>query len=187
MQEQILLGETEIIELYFARDEAAISETDKCYGKALMLLSFRVLADREDSEENKSDTYFAAWRSIPPTRPRSLPAYLMKLCRNLALDRLDRHKARKRQAEVIALTDEMADCIPAGSVEAEVEARELGRTISRFIKGLSAQNRYILMARCFSMDSISEIASVLGCSEGKVRTDLYRLRMQLKDYLEKEF
>lgn len=180
------LADDEIIELYFNRDERAILETDRSYGKELLHISYRVLYDREDSKEICNDTYMTAWQSIPPVRPLRFAAWLMKVCRNHALDLLEKKKAKKRQVELVELTDELADCIPDKGVEEIVEAKELGRIISTFLRRLSEEDRFIIMRRCFRMDSTAEIARALECSEGKVRTSLWRTRKELKRYLEKE-
>ena len=187
MEETRRLSDDELVELYFAREEKALRETDRIYGRELFDLSYRILADREDAEENQSDTYLAAWRSMPPTRPYSLCAYLHRICRNLALKRIARKNRQKRSARIVELTDEIAGCLPGGNVEEEADTRELGRLLSAFLKTLEQEDRFILMARCFHMDSTTDIAAVLGCSEGSVRTRLYRTRLKLKKYLEKNW
>ena len=178
------ITDEEIISLYFARDEEAIHESDRAYGKLLYRLSMSILADREDSEENKYDTYLTAWRSIPPARPVHLAAFLLKICRNHALDRLKRNRAGKRRAVLGELTDELADCIPGGDVEGVVDARELGRLLTVFLKNLPEEERFIMVSRCFRLQSFAEIAGVLSCSEGRIRTILYRTRLKLRQYLE---
>lgn len=59
-----------IIELYWARDEAAISETDAKYGHYCYTVAYNILADGSDAEESVSDTYFArmALHASPPPR-----------------------------------------------------------------------------------------------------------------------
>ncbi len=186
MEENRRLTDEEIIDLYFDRDERAIRETDLSYGRELMHISYRILGNREDSEEICDDTYMAAWESIPPTRPLRFAAWLLKICRNRALDVLEKRRAVKRQAEIVELTAELEDCIPDKCVEEIVEAKEMGRLISIFLRRLTGEERFIIMRRCFRMDTTAEIAKALGCSEGKVRTSLWRTRKALKEYLEKE-
>ena len=57
-----------IIELYFARSEAAISETDKKYGKFRFSISNNILHHRLDAEESVNDTFLQAWYSIRQDR-----------------------------------------------------------------------------------------------------------------------
>ena len=180
------MEDTDIIRLYFERDENAIAETDAAHGRDIFRLSLRILASQEDAEENQNDTYLKAWQTIPPVKPFSLRAYLLKICRSRAFDRLDREKAKKRHGEVVALTEEMERCIPDGRQEDMMEAKELGRLINRFLDTLPDEHRDILIARCFELESIPAIASDYGFSETKVRSILFRVRKHLKEYLESE-
>ena len=66
------MEDTNIIELYFARNEEAICQTDASYGRRLFLLAERILKDPQDAEESVSDTYMKAWETIPPKRPMYL-------------------------------------------------------------------------------------------------------------------
>lgn len=101
----------EIIELYWARSESAVHETDEKYGAKLHTLSGRILPEAEDAEECVNDTYLGAWNAMPPQRPLALFAFLARICRNIACDKLDKLRAKKRSAEVSALTEELSACI----------------------------------------------------------------------------
>ena len=92
----------EIIELYWARSESAVHETDEKYGAKLHTLSGRILPEAEDAEECVNDTYLGAWNAMPPQRPLALFAFLARICRNIACDKLDKLRAKKRSAEVSA-------------------------------------------------------------------------------------
>jgi len=84
-----------ILDLYFARDELAITETDRKYGGYCYSVANRILNSCEDSEETVSDTYWQAWNSIPPQRPNFLKLFLAKITRNLALNRRQKQTAEK--------------------------------------------------------------------------------------------
>lgn len=85
-----------IIELYFARNEQAINETDIKYGKLCLNMANNILSDNEDSKECVNDTYLSVWNKIPPTRPDNFMAYICKIVRNLSLKKLDFNLAQKR-------------------------------------------------------------------------------------------
>lgn len=51
------MEDNEIIELYWKRDEVAILETDKKYGKYCSKIAYNIIANVEDSEECVNDTY----------------------------------------------------------------------------------------------------------------------------------
>ena len=180
------MEDANIIDLYFARSEDAIRETDAVYGKKLFRLANRILQDEQDSEESVSDTYLKAWETIPPHRPTYFYAYLAKLCRFSALGKLDWKNAAKRKAEVVSLTDEMALCIPDQKREAEVSAKELGRAMNVFLEKLPQESRVIFLRRYWFCDTIAEIAARYGISESKVKMRLHRTRTQLADFLTKE-
>ena len=69
------MEDEKIIELYWSRDELAISECKIKYDSSLIRISYNILSDYEDSEECVSDTHIKAWNAIPPDRPFSLFAY----------------------------------------------------------------------------------------------------------------
>ena len=116
------MDDREIIELFRQRDQAAIRETAAAYGARLFQLAVGILKNGEDAEEIVNDTYFKAWKTIPPQNPRFLFAYLAKVCRFSAFGRLDRDHAAKRSAEIVELTAEMELCIPDGCVERQLDA-----------------------------------------------------------------
>lgn len=179
-----------IIEMFFSRNEKALRETEQKYGKNLSCLAYHILQNREDSEEAVSDTYLNAWNSIPPQKPRYLFAYLARLCRNSAFDKLSRKCAQKRNAEIVALSEEMETCIPdkLHSMENALNENEITDCINEFLKTLSKENRIIFMRRYWFSESIKEIAVNYNLSESKVKTSLHRTRKKLRDFLErKEF
>ena len=180
------MEDAKIIDLYFARKEEAICQTDASYGRKLYSLAYRILHDEQDSEESVSDTYMKTWETIPPKRPVYFYAYLAKICRHFALGKLDWKSAAKRKAEVVSLTDEMALCIPDQRKEAEVDAKDIGIAMNTFLENLSQESRVIFLRRYWLCDTVGEIAQRYGISESKVKMRLHRTRNQLADYLNKE-
>ena len=180
------MEDREIVALYFARSEDAIELTAEKYGARLRLLADRILEDEKDAEECVSETYLAAWNSIPPHEPASyLYPYLARITRHLAIDRC-RSRARAKQS-LTELTDEMAECIPAsGGPEEAADARLLGETIGRWLRTLTAEKRIIFLRRYWYMDTIGDIAQRLGIGQSKVKTTLHRCRKELRAFLEKE-
>ena len=81
------MQDDKIIELYWARDEAALPESEKKYGKLCRTVAYHILHDREDTEECVNDTWLRAWNAMPPARPDVLSAFFSRITRNLSLDR----------------------------------------------------------------------------------------------------
>ena len=175
-----------MIELYFRRDENAVTQTQQRYGKQLNALAFRVLQNKEDAEECENDTYMKAWNSIPPQRPQYFFAFLARICRNTALNMLKKQKAEKRDAVVVELTKELSECLPDNSTLEKTAEKELGKMISEFLKTVSKDNRIIFIRRYFLSETVSDISKALCISESKVKSSLFRTRNKLRDYLSKE-
>ena len=130
------MEDEKIVQLYWDRDERAIPETAAKYGSYCTSIAQNILGSAEDAEECVNDTYLGAWNAIPPARPAHFFAFLAKLCRNLACNRLDWLNAAKRRADVVSLTDELAACVPGADGGREQALRELGGLLSDFLRGL---------------------------------------------------
>ena len=102
-EEEKPMDDKQILDLYWERSEAAISETSKKYGKYCRYIAFNILHNDEDSEECVNDTYLRAWNSIPPNRPSVLKTFLGKITRNLSLDRYELLNAKKRNGGQMSL------------------------------------------------------------------------------------
>jgi len=182
------VDDLQIIDLYWARTEAAISETKKKYGRYCHSIAYRILHNEEDSEECVSDTYLKAWESMPPHRPSALKLFLGKIIRNLSLDRYDQRTAGKRgYGEIPLALEELRECVPAmDTAERVVEDIALAELFDQFLAGLPAEGRRVFVLRYWHLYSIREIAAICGFGESKVKTSLMRNRNQLKQLLEKE-
>ena len=180
------MEDSKIIELFFARDEDAIKHTDDTYGRRLYQLADNIVRNGQDAEESVSDTYLKAWDTIPPRKPQYFFAYIAKICRHFALDRLDWKNAAKRKAEVVSLTQEMEACIPDTQRDRELAEKELGVILDAFLRTLTPENRVVFLRRYWYVDTIAEIAVRYGISESAVQMRLNRTRAKLCTYLEKE-
>lgn len=182
------MEDEQILELYRQRDEAAIRETERKYGKYLAKIAYDILANAEDSRESVSDAYLGAWNSIPPHRPDVFSAYLAKLTRRSSIDMFRRRHREKRLGSEYALSlDELEDCVTGGdSPEENVELAELTQAVGGYLRTLDREARTIFIGRYFFFDSIREIAACHHMSESKVKSLLFRTRKRLRDYLIKE-
>lgn len=180
------MDDSKIIELFFARSEDAIKHTNDVYGRRHFYLADNIVHNDQDAEESVNDTYMKAWDTIPPQRPEHFFAYIAKICRNFALKRIDWQKAKKRNAEVVTLTQEMENCIPDTYRDMEADTRELGRILDAFLRTLTPENQMVFLRRYWYVDTISEIAVRYGISEGAVQMRLNRTRSKLAMYLAKE-
>lgn len=179
------MNDKDIIQLYFNRDQSALSATAKKYGKYCTSIAKNILGSNEDVEECVNDTYLSAWNSMPPTRPTILSAFLGKITRNLAFNKYKyNHMMKRGSGEIAVVLDELAECVSGlDDVEQEIDRRELVEEINSFLDTLSTQKRNIFICRYWYSDSISAIARRYGMTESNVSVTLNRLRSKLKEYL----
>lgn len=182
------MEDREIVALYWRRDEGAIRETRRKYGRYLAKIARNILSSREDGEEVVNDTCLRAWNSIPPSRPDSLAAYLGKTARRLSIDALRARTREKRGGEEYALSlSELEECVPGGTgPEQQLELSLLAQAINSYLHTLAPQARNAFIGRYFYLDSLKEVAARLGMSESKAKSMLYRVRQGLKIYLTQE-
>lgn len=177
----------EIIALYHQRDEGAITATDEKYGPLCRRIAVNILTLREDAEECVSDTWFTAWRRMPPDLPRSLGAFLGRITRNLAITRYRAARTQKRYAGLEVMLSELSDCIPAGeSAEEAVERRALAELISRWLTGLSGEDRTLFLRRYWYGDTLESLAKEWGQRPNRLAQRMRRLRSELRSFLESE-
>lgn len=178
------MDDDRILDLLFQRSEDAIRELDTKYGHACRKLSNQILNNRQDAEECVNDAYLGIWNAIPPARPSPLLTYLYRIVRNLSLKRYRHRTAEKRNSHYDVALEELEGCLAAsGTIETELEARELTELLEQFLDSLTAQNRVIFLGRYWFCESYEAIAARTGLSVKNVSVRLVRTRKQLKQYL----
>ena len=181
-------NDTEIIALLQKRDEAALEMIRSGYGALCRQLAYRITGSKEDAEECVSDTLLEVWRSIPPNVPVNLRAYLLSLTRRNAINRLQHERRLKRGGtQFAAALDEIAEIIPAaGTVETELEQRELLEKTAALLRTLPDREKAIFMQRYYLAAPVRAIAQQFGITQNAVKLSLRRTRKKLKEYFVKE-
>lgn len=182
------LSDSEIIDLYWSRDEQAIMQTDIKYRAYLLTVAENILQDDLDSEECLNDTYIAAWNSMPPRRPNVLKAFLSTIIRRKALVVYRNSHRQKRigNSQVISLT-ELGDIVTETEDRyTQSDVQNLTKILEKFVDGLDRKHRYVFLARFYIGKSIDEIAQTLGVHRSKVNRMLTLIRQSLRSILESE-
>lgn len=181
------MDDKRIIELFWARSEDAIAETQKKYSKYCRYIANNILSCTQDAEECVNDAYQKAWENIPPAKPEKLSAYLGKLTRNIAINKSIRNNAAKRTPQSKVILEEaeefIADPLTTGDFSEEIHLRD---TINGFLGSLDKEVRVVFVRRYWYMSSVKDIAKDYGLSESNVKVMLMRTRKKLKEYLERE-
>lgn len=182
------MEDSQIVNLFWQRDEQAILETSQKYGRYCHAIANNILYNREDAEEVVNDTYIGAWNAMPPHRPAILSTFLGKITRRLSLKKWRARTAEKRRGDELAVAlDELEACIPsAKSMDQTLEEWELTQIINAFLDTLPTDARRVFLRRYWYFDSISEISSRFGFGSSKVKMMLKRTREKLLVQLQKE-
>lgn len=177
-----------IIEMFNDRDEKAISELSKKYGKYFSAIAVRILCNYEDAKDCVNDSYLKTWNTIPPACPNVLKAFVGRIVKCVAVSMLRMSNAVKRgNGEIPLVFDELSECVSGdGSVENEYENKQIIKEINKFLWKCSEFNRRAFILRYWHCESIGEIAKQLSVTENKVSISLHRTRCRLKEHLEKE-
>mgnify|MGYP002525470433 CR=1 FL=1 len=155
------MEDSKIIDLYWERNEKAISATEQKYGSYCYYIAYNILHDQEDADESVNDTYLGAWNAMPPHRPNMLRTFLGKITRSISLKKWrDAHRDKRGGDEVSLVLDELSECVPSNlSVEDSVIAGELSVQINRFLGTLAPTERQVLLCRYWYLDPIDKIST----------------------------
>ena len=173
------MNDQEIISLYFDRNEQAIAETDKRYGKTCMQVSMSILNSHPDAEECVNDTYLKTWNSIPPAKPHSLCAFLCRIVRNLSINRLEELTAAKRNRDLTVSFEELEACIPLPD-EASPELADL---LESFLRKEGETDRVLFVGRYWFACPVEDLARRTGLTRRAVHMRIFRTRERLRAYL----
>ena len=181
------MQDAQIVELYWNRDERAISESDVHYGAYCRRIATNILTNNEDAEETVNDTWYRTWENVPPQRPASLSAFFGRIVRNLSISRYRANHAQKRYNGVTVLLSELDDCVPSNvSISQALEGKLLAETIDRWLTGIPADDRILFLRRYWFGDAVNVLAKECGVTQNQMAQRMLRLRRNLKSLLEQE-
>ena len=177
------MDDLKIIDLYFERDENAIKETEKKYGRLCLNIATNILSNAEDAKECVNDTYLGVWNAIPPARPNNFTAFICKIARNVSLKRFEFLTRDKRNSNMLVSLSELENVLPDETIRQEFDDKKIGKLISDFLFAEKETTRNIFIRKYYFFDSVSDIADRYSFTESKVKSILYRTRTKLREYL----
>ena len=174
------MNDSDMIALYFNRDETAIVASQKQYGQYCASIAQSILRNPSDVEECVNDTWLAAWQSIPPQRPSCLRTYLGRLTRNISINRHRANSRQKRNPEYLLSLEELAACIPAPD---DGDTSYLTDLLNEFLGSLDALDRKLFVGRYWYNRSVKVLAEGYGMTPNATSVRLSRIRDKLRAYL----
>ncbi len=181
------MEDNQIIELFWDRNESAITQVALKYGFYCHRIAMNVLSNHEDAEECVNDTWLRVWNAIPPERPKAFRAWLGKITLRLSLNRWQKNHSQKRYAGLEVILSELEECIPSGRpIEEQIAVNEITRIINMWLGTLCKEDRVLFIRRYWNSDPVKDLALACGVSPQKMAKRLFILRKKLKATLERE-
>lgn len=187
------LPDADVVRLAQQGRELAFRELVRRYERPVFSLIYRMVRDRETSEDLAQDAFVKVLNHIDKYSPEfKFSSWLFKIANNVAIDHL-----RRRRLDTISI-DGSPHATTASEVEAstldleadqenaleELESRELGSAIEKAIAKLRPEYRACIMLRHVEGRAYEEIAATLDLPLGTVKTYIHRARHELRKALE---
>lgn len=152
--------------------------------KTVYNVALRMLGDPSAAEDAAQDAFFSAWKNIRSFRGGNFRAWLLCITANVCRDQLRKRK-RHPSISLESLPFEPRESSSSESPEDYVLRRETSDQIQNGLAGLPSEQRLAVILCDIQGLSYEEIAQVMKCSLGTVRSRISRGRAQLRDYLQK--
>ena len=176
-----------ILEALTRRDEQALQEVSRQYGRMLHGIALRITGDESDAEECVNDALLDLWNTVPPNSPTSMAAYVSVLVRRRAIDRVRYRAAKQRAGAAYAdSVEELSECLSDPTACDPCETMVIRDCLQAFIDSLSEEDRRIFLLRYYRFETQETVATLCGLSTPAVAMRLMRLRKRLKKALEAE-
>jgi RNA polymerase sigma-70 factor (ECF subfamily) len=135
-----------------------------------------LLKDAAEAEDACQEAFVKLWHNQDRIDPDKIRPWLMRVTRNLCLDRLRRRHPTEEWQEWQKPDD------GPGPMQ-ELQQHELGEWLKHSINGLTEPYRSLVVLRDVHQHSYEEVASVLELSLTQVKVYLHGARKQLREQL----
>lgn len=162
----------------------ALEELFRVYQKRVYQLAMGITADAETAEEVVQDTFYRLYSNASKLDAALLLAWLYRVAANLSYNRARAH--RRWMSALQGLADRMWDT-PRLTPELLAEQHELRDLVRDLLTSLPPRHRAVLVLHYMGDYSIQEVAAILHCPEGTVKSRLYHARKLLKEQLQTRY
>jgi RNA polymerase sigma factor (sigma-70 family) len=153
------------------------------YGKATYDFAYRLTRNEADASDLAQEAFvrvYRAWRSFQPGT--SFLSWIYRIVTNLYRDELRRRKGRyQEEIPEDNAPQEFGGERPLAEtpIEEYVES-QMSESMEKALAALAPEQRAVLVLADLEEYSYQEIAEIVGCSIGTVRSRLHRARHQLR-------
>ena len=168
---------------------SAFGELVEKHQSLVINFCYRMLGNREDAEDIAQETFLRAFAALHRFQPRAkFSTWLLTIAKNLTLNLLRNRRKRGQSVSSTRRFDEerqTVDLLPAdepGPGQALL-GKERAEWVHRALQELSDTHRNIILFRDFEGMAYEDIAKIMGCRRGTVKSRLFRAREQLREKL----
>lgn len=174
-------------------DSAAFSALMEQHFAMIYNLALRMSGNPDDASDLTQEVMIKLFKNIGAFEGKSkFSTWVYRVAANTCLDELRKIKRKKTvsldaeyETEDGSIGYEAEDTAPTPDVSAE--RAELKTIVAKAVSRLGEEYRTAVILRDINGLSYTEIAEVIGCSVGTVKSRISRGRANLKDILEKDF
>ena len=181
--------ETLLIDHLHEGDETALAPLVEKYKRMVHRLAMQITKNHEDANDVMQETFIKVYQSIHTFRHEAaFETWVYRIAVNEALNFV---KRRERRRESPLATMEESNFHPdvrqkyemANDPQIQAEQAELQHWVTKAVNSLSPKHRIVVILHELEGLTHAEIASILNCSEGTVRSRLHYARKQLRSLL----
>jgi len=188
------LSDKELLAGFKNGNETAFDILVKRYQTKVYQLAWRMVRNQEDAWELAQETFVRAYQAIPKFRGKSsFYTWLYRICFNLSLTFLKKHKHEKKILSLDTMNEETLVLEPT-SIQPSVnepttiiKRQEMSLAISNALKLLPAQQRVVFIMRQYDQLQNEEIAQALNLSIGGVKSNYHHAIKKLQGLLKEWF
>lgn len=180
----------ELINQYRRGQVEALEALIERYRRMLFGFILSRTSGAADADEVFQETWFRVIRKIDSYRERNFGGWLVRIARNIIIDKARRRKPDMSLDAAPAEGGTLADVIPGNDPgpRRRIETSDLGRTISEAVAGLPDEQREVFLMRVEADLSFKEIARAqrvsINTALARMQYALAKLRPLLKDEYE---
>ena len=173
------MNEADLIHRCQTGDREAFRLLMERYGKLLHGTAYLMTREYGSAEDAVQEALINVWRGLPSFRPTgSFKAWVIRILVN----EVGKQRRKKRVREA-PLEDALAVTGNPGETEDAVLQSEERRLLRRGVESLSRDQKETVVLRYYADLTIPEVAKVMGCREGTVKSRLHRALNKLKEAL----
>jgi RNA polymerase sigma-70 factor (ECF subfamily) len=174
----------DIIDRARAGDPEAFQAIFQRFVRPVQAFIYHMLGDKAGAEELTQETFVRAYRRLDRIEAGSRPStWLFGIARNVVREAIRNRRRSLREVDLNDATLPVLRDARAGPDE-NFMTQELQRVIRRSVRELSNDQRLVFVLKVLHRMRYEEISVITGSSIGKLKTDLHRARLQVRQRLQ---